>query len=101
MLTIYGAWRFIHSRKFSDKASQRVSEILTKKIGAKLSFTGVDFNMFPPSTVFKNVHIEKNDPTSADIDLSLEELAVSFTYSSFFASNLEVDDLILKNGSLK
>jgi translocation and assembly module TamB len=57
--------------------------------------------MFPPSTIFKNVHIEKNDPTSADIDLTLEELSVSFTYSSFFASNLEVDDLILKNGSLK
>lgn len=99
-LTIYGGWRFIHSRNFSDKASAKVSEILTKKIGAKLAFTGVDFNMFPPATIFKNVHIEKNDPATADLDLAIEELEVAFTYSSFFSSNLEIDDLILKKGSL-
>ncbi len=99
-LTIYGGWRFIHSRKFSDKASQKVSEILTKKIGAKLSFTGVDFNVFPPSTIFKNVHIEKNDEKIANIDLNTEELIVSFTYTSFFSSDLEIDDLLIKNGAL-
>lgn len=99
-LTIYGGWRFIHSRRFSDQASKKVSEILTKKIGAKLAFTGVDFNMFPPATIFKNVHIEKKDPTLIDVDLAIEELSVAFTYSSFFSSNLEIDDLILKKGSL-
>lgn len=99
--TIYGGWRFIHSRKFSDQASQKVSEILTKKFGAKLAFKGVDFNVFPPSTIFKNIHIEKIDPELADIDLYVEELTVSFTYSSFFSSDLEIDDLILKNGALK
>ena len=100
-LTIYGGWRFIHSRKFSTQASQKVSEILTKKFGAKLAFTGVDFNIFPPSTIFKNVHIVKNDPQLIDIDLNVEELIVSFTYSSFFSSELEVDDLVLKNGALQ
>lgn len=99
-LTIYGGWRFIHSRNFSDKASQKVSEILTKKIGAKLSFTGVGFGIFPPSTYFKNVHIEKNDPNLVDINLNLEELRVSFTYTSFFSSNLAIDDLTLKNGNI-
>jgi translocation and assembly module TamB len=100
-LTVYGGWRFIHSRKFSDQASRKVSEILTKKIGAKLAFTGVDFNMFPPATIFKNVHIEKKDPAIIDVDLSVEELSVAFTYSSFFSSNLEIDDLVLKKGTLK
>ena len=100
-LTIYSGWRFIHSRKFSDQASQKVSEILTKKFGAKLAFTGVDFNIFPPSTIFKNVHIEKKAQGVADIDLNIEELVVSFTYSSFFSSNLELDDLELKNGALE
>ncbi|MDO9182034.1 MAG: hypothetical protein Q7U04_06480, partial [Bacteriovorax sp.] len=99
-LTIYGGWRFIHSREFSDKASQKVSTILTKKFGAKLAFTGVDFNVFPPSTIFKNIHIEKNDPTLADIDLYVDELIVSFTYASFFSSELQIDDLKLKDGAL-
>lgn len=99
-LTIYGGWRFIHSRNFSDKASAKVSEILTRKIGAKLAFTGVDFDMFPPATIFKNVHIEKKDSATADIDLAIEELKVAFTYASFFSSNLEIDDLILKKGTL-
>lgn len=100
-LTIYGGWRFIHSRKFSDEASIKVSNILTKKFGAKLSFIGVGFDMFPPATVFKNVYIEKEDPRLVDIDLSIEELRVSFTYTSFFSSNLEIDDLELKNGTVK
>jgi translocation and assembly module TamB len=99
-LTIFGAWRFIHSRNFSQKASLKVSEILTKKFGAKLEFTGVDFSLFPPATIFKNVHIIKNDPTLVDLDLSIEELGVSFTYSSFFSSNLEIDNLLLKKGTL-
>jgi translocation and assembly module TamB len=77
-----------------------VSEVLTKKIKAKLSFTGVDFGIFPPSTIFKNVHIEKLDPVLADIDMQVEELNVSFTYASFFSSNLEIDDLTLKNGKI-
>ena len=100
-LTIYGGWRFIGSRQFSNKASQKVSEILTKKFGAKLTFTGVSFSIFPPSTIFKNVHIEKNDPRFADVDLNIEELSVSFTYASFISSNLEIDDLNLKNGALE
>lgn len=61
----------------------------------------MDFTIFPPSTIFKNVHVEKNDPSFADIDLNVEELIVSFTYSSFIASDLEIDDLNLKNGALK
>jgi hypothetical protein len=100
-LTIYGGWRFIHSNKFSSQASLKVSEILTKKFGAKLAFTGVGFNIFPPSTIFKNVHIEKKDPLAADVELSVEELIVSFTYGSFFSSDLEIDDLQIKNGALK
>lgn len=100
-LTIYGGWRFIHSQRFSEQASKKVSEILTKKIGAKLSFTGVDFSILPPSTIFKNVHIQKLDPKVADVDLNIEEFRVSFTYSSFFSSELEIDDLTLKNGLVK
>ncbi len=100
-LTIFAGWRFIQSRNFSDKASKKVSEILTKKFGAKLSFTGVDFSIFPPSTIFKNVHIEKNDPSVANIELDVEKLSVSFTYSSFFSSDLKIDDLALENGALK
>lgn len=100
-LTIYGGWRFIHSRKFSDQASRKVSEVLTKKIGAKLSFTGVDFAIFPPSTIFKNVHIVKQDPNVLDVDLNVEQLRVSFTYSSFFSSELEIDDLTLRDGEIK
>lgn len=100
-LTIYSGWRFIHSQQFSKQASKKVSEILTKKIGAELTFTGVGFNIFPPATVFKNVHIKKNDPSTVDVDLYLDELIVSFTYSSFFSSDLEIDDLVLNKGALK
>ncbi len=78
-----------------------MSKILTKEIGAKLSFTGVDFSLFPPATVFKNVHIEKDDPKIAKVDLTIEELGVSFTYSSFFSSDLQIDELSIKNGFLK
>lgn len=98
--TVFGAWRFIHSRKFSDQASLKVSEILTKKIGAKLSFKGVDFEMFPPATIFKNVHIEKDTINVADVDLEMEELKVSFTYGSFFSSDLKINELTLKNGKV-
>ena len=100
-ITIYGGWRFISSREFSKKASIRVSEILTKKFGAKLAFTGVDFSIFPPATIFTNVHLEKNATDLANIDLNIEELIVSFTYSSFFSSNLEIDELTMRNGALE
>ena len=99
-LTVFGAWRFIHSHKFSEQASKKVSEILTKKFGAKLSFVAIDFSIFPPATIFKQVHIEKRDPLLADLDILVDELAVSFTYTSFFSSNLEIDDVTLKNGSI-
>ena len=58
-LTVFGTWRFIHSQKFSEQASKKVSEILTKKIGAKLYFTGLEFSIFPPATIFKQVTIKK------------------------------------------
>ena len=96
-LAIYGGWRFIHSQDFSQRASKKISEVLTKKAGAKLSFSEMDFTFLPPSTMFKKVRITKNDPALADIDLSFEEVGVFFTYSSFFSSDLEVDDLKIKN----
>ncbi len=97
---MYGGWRFIHSQNFSEKASLKVSEILTKKAGAKLSFDGVDFNFFPPATIFKNVKVTKNDPTAFELKLEAKEVKVSFTYSSFISSDLEIDELSLKDGAV-
>ena len=100
-LAIYGGWKFIHSQDFSQRASRKISEVLTKKAGAKLSFSEMDFSLLPPSTIFKKVKITKSDPSLGDIDLSFEEVGVYFTYSSFFSSDLEVDDLKIKNGLIK
>ncbi len=99
-LTLYSGWRFIHSEKFSREASLKVSKILTEKAGAKLSFTGVDFSLFPLSTTFKNVKIAKNDPALLDVGIVAEELEVAFTYSSFIASELEIDEFSLRTGSV-
>ena len=100
-LTLYGGWRFIHSEKFSREASLKVSKILTEKAGAKLNFTGVDFSLFPLSTTFKNVVISKMDPALLDISIEAEELEVAFTYSSFISSDLEVDEVSIRNGAVK
>jgi len=99
-LTLYSGWRFIHSEKFSREASLKVSKILTEKAGAKLSFTGVDFSLFPLSTTFKNVKVTKNDPALLDVAIVAEELEVAFTYSSFIASELEIDEFSLRSGSV-
>lgn len=98
-LTLYGGWRFIHSKKFSENISVKVSKILTEKAGAKLNFTGVAFSLFPLSTTFKNVTISKHDPKLFDLDLSAKELEVAFTYSSFIASELEIDEVNVREGS--
>jgi translocation and assembly module TamB len=99
LIVLYGGWRFIHSEKFSRDISIRVSQVLTKKFGAKLNFTGVDFKLVPLSTTFKNVSLEKKDPNLVDMDLVAEELTVEFTYSSFMGSNLEIDEVYLNRGS--
>lgn len=99
-LTLYSGWRFIHSEKFSRVASLKVSKILTEKAGAKLSFSGVDFSLFPLSTTFKNVKITKNDPALLNIDLEAKELEVAFTYSSFLASEPEIDEVNLRDGKV-
>jgi translocation and assembly module TamB len=99
-LTLYGGWRFIHSEKFSRDISVRVSKILTEKAGAKLNFTGVEFSLIPLSTTFKNVTISKHDPKLLDLDLKAQDLEVSFAYSSFIASEPEIDEVSLRNGSM-
>lgn len=100
MLTLYGAWKFIHSRKFSDQASQKVSQFLTKKMGTNLNFTGVEFSLFPLSTTFKDVTILKKSGEDFEIGIVLKELIVTFTYSSFIASELEIDRVTLSNGKI-
>jgi translocation and assembly module TamB len=97
-LTLYSGWRFIHSEKFSRVASLKVSKILTEKAGAKLSFSGVDFSLVPLSTTFKNVKITKNDPALIDVDVEAGELQVVFTYSSFIASEPEIDEVNIRDG---
>ncbi len=99
-LTLYGGWRFIHSERFSREASLKVSKILTEKAGAKLNFTGVDFSLFPLSTTFKNVKISKTDPALLDISIAAEDLEVAFTYSSFISSELEIDEVSIRQGSV-
>lgn len=99
-LTLFSGWRFIHSEKFSRVASLKVSKILTEKAGAKLSFSGVNFSLFPLSTTFKNVKITKNDPSLLDIDLEAKELQVAFTYASFLASEPEIDEVNLRDGKV-
>lgn len=100
-LTLYSGWRFIHSEEFSREASLKVSKILTEKAGSQLSFTGIDFSLIPLSTTFKNVKISKKDPALLDVDIVAESLEVAFTYSSFIASDPVIDELSLKNGSVK
>jgi translocation and assembly module TamB len=100
-LTLYGGWRFIHSEKFSHDISARVSKILTEKAGAKLNFTGVEFSLIPLSTTFKNVTISKHDPKLFNLDLEAEDLEVTFAYSSFIASEPEIDEVSLRKGNVK
>jgi translocation and assembly module TamB len=90
----------MHSEKFSKEVSYRVSKILTEKIGAKLEFSGVGFSLFPLSTTFKNVKIFKHDPALLDADVQAEELEVAFTYSSFIANELEIDEVSIRNGAV-
>jgi translocation and assembly module TamB len=99
-LTLYSGWRFIHSERFSREASLKVSKILTEKAGAELSFSGVGFSLFPLSTTFKNVKISKHDPTLLDVDIEAGEFEVSFTYSSFIASEPEIDEINIRDGSV-
>lgn len=101
LIILYGGWRFIHSEDFSRNISVKVSSLLTKKFGAKLSFTGVEFRLVPLSTTFKNVTIHRADPLTLDLDLNAEELSVAFTYSSFLSSNLEIDEVHLSRGSVE
>lgn len=100
-MAIAAVWRFIHSERFSKEISQRVSLILTKKIGAELVFKKVEFGLFPPATRFKDVSLIKSHQEKLGADIVLEELGVYFTYASLFSSNLEIDELELKNGKLK
>ncbi|AUN96653.1 hypothetical protein C0V70_00725 [Bacteriovorax stolpii] len=99
-LTLYGGWRFIHSERFSHEASMKVSKILTQKFGAQLSFSGVDFSLVPLSTTFKNVHVVKKDPTLLDVEVVAKELEVAFTYASFISSELEIDEVSVRDGSV-
>jgi translocation and assembly module TamB len=98
--TIYAGWIFIHSKKFSESASKKVSEILTKKFGAKLKFEQVAFGMFPPSTTFKKVSIQKDVKDKFSIDIGLDEFEVSFSYASFISSSLDISEIVLRNGSI-
>lgn len=101
VLVLFGGWRFVHSEKFSREISQKVSKILTEKFGATLSFTGVDFSLFPLSTTFKNVEMKKYDPAILDIEIVVAELEVAFTYSSFISSALEIDEVSIRKGKIQ
>ena len=78
----------------------KVSKILTQKFGAQLSFSGVDFSLVPLSTTFKNVHVVKKDPTLLDVEVVAKELEVAFTYASFISSELEIDEVSVRDGSV-
>jgi translocation and assembly module TamB len=97
---LYAGWRFIHSSDFSNKASQKVSEVLTQKLGTNLIFKGVSFSLFPLATTFHNVKIVKTQKDSFDLNLSVEKLIITFTYSSFISSDFEIENLEAVNGSL-
>ncbi|MBY0413847.1 MAG: hypothetical protein K2Q18_06765, partial [Bdellovibrionales bacterium] len=84
----------------SKEASLKVSKILTEKAGAKLSFSGVNFSLIPLSTTFKNVKISKHDPALLDVDIEASDLEVAFTYSSFIASEPEIDEISLRGGKV-
>lgn len=96
--TIYGGWRFLHSERFSMEASKRVSKLLEEKLGVKLVFEKVKFGMFPPSTTFQNVKVYKKTNNNFLVDVALEEFEVNFSYTSFIANTLEIEELVLKNG---
>ncbi len=100
LLTLFGAWKFIHSEKFSKEASLKVSRILTEKLGVSLNFKGVEFSLIPLATTFKNVTISKNVKDELDATLELTSLEIAFTYSSFIASELEIDKVTLSKGQI-
>lgn len=100
-ISILVVWRFIHSEKFSKEISQRVSLLLTEKVGVDLKFRKVEFGVFPPSTKFREVVLNKPLQDKNGAEIVVQELGVYFTYASLFSSNLEIDELELKNGNVK
>jgi translocation and assembly module TamB len=99
-IAVTAVWKFIHSESFSREISRRASVMLTKKMGAELAFKRVEFGLFPPSTRFKEVSLIKTHTQRFGAKMAIDELGVYFTYASLISSNLEIDELELKNGSM-
>ncbi|MEG1313327.1 MAG: hypothetical protein RSD40_03335, partial [Bacilli bacterium] len=78
----------------------KVSKILTQEMGIDLNFSGVEFSLFPLATTFKNVKLLKNDPNLLNLTINTKELVVSFKYSSFLKSVVEINDVEIKDGSV-
>lgn len=82
-------------------ASHEISQYLIKKANIHFKFEQVSFQFFPPATVFSNVIISKENPDSFSIHAVAKELNLNYSLFSIMSQDVEIDELIVKNGTVK
>ena len=86
MMLSLGVWEIIQSKTIGSYLSQKVSTIVSARVGDKISFERVEIKLFPPGIEVVEVRVkELSDPeTNGDLFVQLDSITLNFNLLDIF-----------------
>lgn len=94
------SWAFLHSRSFGRLLSKAITEVSSKKFNAKVRFSNVSMQFFPPGVALENVRF-LYDKDGTRIESQAGKLGVSFSYDLFRGKRTRISEIFLYEGWAK
>ncbi len=98
-ITFYVAWEIIQSEYVAGILTKTITRVTEQKLGAKLKFERIQFDLFPPGVYIENV--EFNSITEDYVYSSyLGSVGISFDLLDVFKTKFTLSDIYLNDGRL-
>ena len=102
VVLLWGAWEFIQSERFSSILVTRVAKKIEEATDGKLKFSRIEFQLFPPATLIKNLEIEyTNEALKTTVEMEAANLGLYFNILDVFSSTFKVQKIKINDGLSK
>ena len=99
MISFLAIWEFVQSEKFANVLSKSVTEFTKIKLKSDIKFEKLEFAIFPPGAVVKNVQFTM-PLDDKKINFNVRRLGIYFDLLDSFQTQLTIKEILLDDGKL-
>jgi translocation and assembly module TamB len=93
-LLFWGVWEVLQTEWFAGIVAKKLTKNITSQLGVQVKFERLDFNLYPPASIIKQVKLrQENESRNGIQSIEASQVGIYFNIWDFFSNKITVDKI--------